>query len=208
MTAKPLTNRMVQIAFGSAFAILLVVGGLSYHSIVSTRGNNYRVQHTHEVLENLDELQFAMETITSSVRGFLLVKDEAYLDRYRAARLSLEQHAAAVRDLTVDNPVQQRRIPDLERLAARRLDLADKNIDLIRNHQPLPEVTAARAGPGLQIMVDYQAIVRQMQDEEHRLLLLRDADAEQSRNHTEIYSDSWNRPGPVDHRRRRLDRPA
>jgi PAS domain S-box-containing protein len=186
MTAKSLTNRMVQIAFGSAFAILLVVGGLSYHSIVSTSGNNYRVQHTHEVLENLDELQFAMETITSSVRGFLLVKDEAYLDRYRAARLSLEQHAAAVRDLTVDNPVQQRRIPDLERLAALRLDLADKNIALIRNHQPLPEVAATRAGPGLQIMVDYQAIVRQMQDEEQRLLLLRDADTRRSTNRTEI----------------------
>src|SRR5580658_6685442 len=124
MTAKPLTNRMVQVAFGSAFAILLVVGGLSYRSIVITSGNNYWVQHTHEVLENLDEVQFAMETITSSVRGFLLVKDESYLDRYRAARLSLEQHMAAIRDLTVDNPLQQRRISDLERLAARRLDLA------------------------------------------------------------------------------------
>jgi PAS domain S-box-containing protein len=181
-----LTNRMVQLAFGSAVAILLLVGGLSYRSVGVTRKNSYWVQHTHEVLENLDELEFAMETITSSVRGFLLVKDESYLDRYRAARLSLEQHTSAIRDLTVDNPLQQRRISDLERLAARRLDLAQKNIDLIRNHQPLPEVTAARAGPGLQIMVDYQATVRQMQDEERRLLVLRNADAEESRNHTKF----------------------
>jgi PAS domain S-box-containing protein len=186
MTAEPLTNRMVQLAFGSAVAILLVVGGLSYRSIVIASGNNYWVQHTHEVLENLDELQFAMETLTSSVRGYLLVKDESYLDRYRAAKLSLERHTAAVRDLTVDNPVQQRRIPDLERLAAQRLDLANKNIDLMRNHQPLPDVTAGRAGPGLQIMVDYQAIIRQMQDEEHRLLVLRNADAEQSRDRTKF----------------------
>lgn len=102
------------------------------------------MQHTHEVLENLAEVQFAMETITSSVRGFLLVKDESYLPRYRAARLNLERHMAAIRALTADNPVQQRRIPDLERLAARRLDLAEKNIDLIRRHQPLPDVTAAQ----------------------------------------------------------------
>ena len=71
-----LTNRMVQLAFGSAVAILLLVGGLSYRSVVVTRENTHWVQHTHEVLETLDELQFAMETITSSVRGYLLVKDE------------------------------------------------------------------------------------------------------------------------------------
>jgi PAS domain S-box-containing protein len=177
---------MVQLAFGSAVAILLLVGGLSYRSVGVTRENTYWVQHTHEVLENLDGLEFAMETITSSVRGFLLVKDESYLDRYHAARLSLEQHILAIRDLTVDNPLQQRRISDLERLATRRLDLAQKNIELIRNRQPLPEVTAARAGPGLQIMVDYQATVRQMQDEERRLLVLRNADAEESRNHTKF----------------------
>jgi PAS domain S-box-containing protein len=186
MMTRSLTNRTVQLAFGSAVAILLVVGGLSYRSIVITSGNNYWVQHTHEVLENLEDLQFAMETIASSVRGFVLVKDESYLDRYRAARLSLERHTAAVRDLTIDNVVQQRRIPDLERLAAQRLDLADKNIALIRNHQPLPEVATARAGPGLQIMVDYQAIVRQMQDEEHRLLVLRNADLKRSTSRTEI----------------------
>jgi PAS domain S-box-containing protein len=177
---------MVQLAFASAVAILLVVGGLSYHSLVVARENNRWVQHTHEVLENLDELQFAMETITSSVRGYLLVKDESYLDRYSAAKLSLERHTAAVRDLTVDNPVQQRRIPDLERLAAQRLDLANKNIALIRNHQPLPDVTAARAGPGLEIMVDYQALISQMQDEERRLLVLRNVDAEQSRTQTKF----------------------
>ena len=186
MTTRLLTNRAVQFAFGSAIAILLVVGGLSYRSIIITSGSNYWVQHTHEVLENLDEMQFAMETITSSVRGFLLVKDETYLDRYRAARLSLERYTAAVRDLTADNPLQQRRIQDLERLAAQRLELANKNIDLIRNHQPLPEVTISRAGPGLQIMVDYQAIVGQMQDEEHRLLVLRDADTQRSTSRTEI----------------------
>ena len=36
-----LTNRMVQLAFGSAVAILLLVGGLSYRSVVVTRENNY-----------------------------------------------------------------------------------------------------------------------------------------------------------------------
>src|SRR5580698_9095150 len=174
-----LANRTVPLAFGSAVAVLLIIGGLSYRSFVVASESSRWVRHTQEVLENLQELQFAMETITSSVRGFLLVNDETYFDRYRAAKSSLSEHTAAIRNLTMDNPLQQRWIPDLERLATRRLELADKNIELIRNHQSLPDVVAARAGPGLQIMVDYQAIVHQMQDEERRLLVLRNAFAAQ-----------------------------
>ena len=183
---KSLSDRVVQLAFGSAIAILLIVGGLSYRSIVTTGESNRWVQHTHEVLDNLDELQLAMETIASSVRGYLLVGNESYLDRYSAARLSLAQHAAAVRSLTADNPVQQRRILDLEGLAAKRLALADENINLRREHGISANSNANRAGPGLQIMVEYQAIVRQMQDEEHRLLLVRNAETQQSTNRTEF----------------------
>jgi PAS domain S-box-containing protein len=182
----PPKNRTVQLAFGSACAILLVVGGFAYRSIVATTDSDRWVQHTDEVLENLQELQFAMESVASSVRGYLLVGDQSYLDRYLAARLSLDRHTAAVRDLTADNPVQQRRIPDLERLAAQRLALADENIDLIRNHQPVSEANTAQAGPGLQIMVDYQAMVRQMQDEERRLLVLRNEGAKRSTSRTEV----------------------
>jgi PAS domain S-box-containing protein len=183
---KTPTNRTVQFAFGSAMAILLVVGGLSYRSIVASRESNGWVQHTHEVLENLQELQLAMETITSSVRGYVLIGDESYLDRYRTARLSLEQHEAAVRDLTVDNPAQQARIPALEKLSVERLDLAEHNINLRRELGVAAAGHWIQAGPGLQITVDYQTIVRQMQDEERRLLVLRDEDTRHSASRTKI----------------------
>jgi PAS domain S-box-containing protein len=183
---KPPTNRIVQFAFGSAVAILLIVGGLSYRSIVISSESNRWVQHTHEVLENLQELQLAMETLTSSVRGYVLIGDESYLERYRAAKLSLGQHVVAVRDLTVDNPEQQRRIPTLEKLSAERLELAEQNIKLRRDLGPATAEQWTRAGPGLQIMVEYQTIVRQMQGEEQRLLVLRDADTERGLSQTKI----------------------
>jgi PAS domain S-box-containing protein len=180
MMIKSMPNRTVQFAFGSAIAILLVVGGLSYRSIVASRESNRWVQHTHEVLENLQELQLAMETIASSVRGYVLIGDESYLDRYHTARLSLEQHAAAVRDLTMDNSIQQRRIPALQKLAAERLERAELNINLRRNQGLAPAEQSIRAGPGLQIMVEYQTIVHQMEDEEQRLLVLRVADRDRN----------------------------
>ena len=181
---RSLTNRTVQLAFGSAIAILLVVGGFAYRSIVVSSESDRWVQHTHEVLENLQELQLAMETVSSSVRGYVLTEAEPFLEPYRAGRLSLEQHVAAIRDLTVDNPEQQRRIPVLERLAAERLERAEEDIKLRRDRGFEVAAEAIRIGPDLRVTVEYRAIVRQMRDEEQRLLVLRNADAERSTSRT------------------------
>ena len=183
---KCLANRAVQLAFAAAVAILLIVGGFAYRSIVVSSESGHWVQHTHDVLENLQELQFAMETISSSVRGYLLTGDETHLDRYRAARSSLEQHKGAIRELTTDNPLQQDRILVLEKLAAARFESVDEAIKLRGNQEFDTASEAIPAGPGLQTTVEYRAIVRQMQDEERRLLVLRDADVKQSVGRTKI----------------------
>src|SRR5450432_2715194 len=48
--AKPQSNWNVQLAFGSAIAILLVVGAFSYRSIVASSESDLWVRHTYEVL--------------------------------------------------------------------------------------------------------------------------------------------------------------
>jgi PAS domain S-box-containing protein len=179
MTGSP-PNRVVQLAFGSAVAILLIVASFAYRSIVISGDNGRWVQHTHEVLENLEELQFALETVSSSIRGYILTGEETYLEPYRIAKLSLEQHVAVVRELTADNPAQQRNILIVEKIAVARLERADKAISLRQNQGFEAALQAIRAGPGLHAAVEYRAIVGQMQDEERRLLVLRIADAKRS----------------------------
>jgi PAS domain S-box-containing protein len=181
-----LTKWTVQAAFGSAVVILLVVGGLAYRSIVVTSESEGWVRHTHEVLENLAKLQLAMETIASSVRGYSLTGAEPYLDAYRAGTLSLAKHATAVRDLTVDNPDQQRRILVLEKLATQRLERAEENIRLRREGGVEPAAQATLTGPGLRATAEYGLGIGQMEDEERRLLGLRDADAARNSNRTKI----------------------
>src|ERR1700681_3758686 len=60
---KPLFNRKVQLAFGSAFVTLLIVGAVSYRGMVVSSESDRWVRHTHEVLETLQDLLFAMESI-------------------------------------------------------------------------------------------------------------------------------------------------
>ena len=186
MKAKLPSTRTVLTAFGSAVAILLVVAGFSYRSIVVSSESNRWVQHTHEVLGHLRQLQLAMDTVALTLRQYVISADERSLDPYRAAGPSIEQHIIALRNLTVDNPEQVRRIPILQRLATETLERAAETINLRRNLGLEAAAESTRTGPGPALTVKYQAIVRQMQDEERRLLALRSADTQRDISRTEI----------------------
>jgi PAS domain S-box-containing protein len=135
------------------------------------------VRRTHEVLEKLQNLLAAMQSIESSYRGFALTGKESYLESYRASILSAAQGEATVRNLTVDNPKQVILIQTLERLAAQKIQFGERVSSLRQTTGLAAAADAVRSGPGERIMDEFQGVVRQMHDEELRLLILRDADA-------------------------------
>jgi PAS domain S-box-containing protein len=172
-------NRKVKLMFGSAAVILLVVGAVSYHSVVMSSESDRWVRHTHEVLENLQNLLSDMASIETSDRGFALTGDESYVESYGAGIGSAEKDEVAVRNLTVDNPKQQRQLPALEELMAQKIQLGDMVIRLRRAKGLEAAANFIASGPGQRVMNEYRGVVQRMQDEELRLLAIRDADAKQ-----------------------------
>jgi PAS domain S-box-containing protein len=177
MKTKSQLNRKVQLAFGVAIVTLLVAGAASYRGMAVSRESDRWVRHTHEVVENLEDLLLAMERIESSYRGFALTGKASYLESYRASILSAEQYAATVRNLTLDNFKQQRQIPALEKLVAQKIQFGEMVIDLRSARGLGAAADATGAGRGQQIMDEFQGVIRGLQDEELRLLVLRNADA-------------------------------
>jgi PAS domain S-box-containing protein len=169
-------TRKVQLAFGSAILTLLVVGAVSYRGMVVSRESDRRVRHTHEVIENLQDLLLAMEGMESSYRGFALTGKESYLESYHDSTLSAEQYEATVRNLTLDNPAQQHRLPILERLAVQKIQFAEMVINLRRAEGLEAAAHAIEGGGGQRSMDEFQGVVRGLQDEELRLLVLRNGD--------------------------------
>jgi PAS domain S-box-containing protein len=176
MKTKSLLKRRLQLALGAAILASIAVSAVSYRSMVASTQSNLWVRHTHEVLENLQNLLGAMQSIESSYRGFALTGEESYLESYRAGILSTEQGEATVRNLTADNPNQQIRIPTLERLTAQKIQFGERVISLRRTRGLVAAADAVRSGPGERIMDEFQGVVRQMQDDELQLLMQRDAD--------------------------------
>src|ERR1700728_3952889 len=132
MKTQPASSRKTQLAFGSAILALVMVGAISLRGIAVSHQSEEWVRHTHEVLEHLQSLLIAMQGVETSARGYILTGKESYLDTYRIEIVTSTREEIIVRDLTVDNPNQQRRIPALEKLGAQKIHLAQSVIDIRR----------------------------------------------------------------------------
>jgi diguanylate cyclase (GGDEF)-like protein/PAS domain S-box-containing protein len=164
----------MRLAFTSAILTLLVVGAISYRDMVVSRESARWVSHTHEVLESIHDLVFAVESIRSNAHGFALTGEESYLESYHTSVLKVAQDQAAIRQLTLDNPVQQRQIPLLESLTAQRLQSAETVIRMDRAQRATSVATESE--PARITMEEFLAVVAKMQGEELRLLVLRTAE--------------------------------
>src|SRR5271156_913033 len=177
MKSKFPLRRKIQLTFGAAIVMLLIVGTISYRGMAVSDESDRWVRHTHDVIENLQDLAVAMETVESSYRGFVITGDENSLQAYRAAIARSEQAETNIRNLTVDNSVQQRRIPTMLNLADRKVQYAENVISLRRTKGMEAAADFVSEGGGREIMDQFQEVIRSMQDEELRLLVIRNVDA-------------------------------
>ena len=186
MQTKSHLNWKVQLAFGSALLILLFVGAVSYRSILAS-GESYQwVEHSHKVLENLQDLLLSVKSIESSTRGFVLTGNESYLESLQVQKLRAEADEAAVATMTADNPSQRWRIPALKMLAAQKIQFSELGVSLRRHQGLAASANRLRTGRGEQLMRGLQGVVGEMQDEERRLLVLREVNATRRLRQTRI----------------------
>jgi len=169
---KSILGRRVRLAFGLALLTLLVMGVLSYRwMVVSDESDNW-VRHSQDVLAKIQDLSLAMESIESASRGFVLTGKDSDLDAYRANVARVAQDQAAIRMLTADNSVQQIHFPDLEVLAAERIQHADMLINLRRNEGQEIAAAAFENSPD-ERDTEFQTLIGILQNEEVRLRMQR-----------------------------------
>src|SRR4051812_18435446 len=96
---------------------LLIVGAISFNNSEKVLASNDLVNHTHEVIYELDQILFSSVNTETGARGFVITKDENYLQPYNNSKLKLFDHLRKARALTKDNPKLQGDIDAMERLA-------------------------------------------------------------------------------------------
>jgi signal transduction histidine kinase len=162
---------------GLGFGILVAINGSSLVLLERAQTNQASVRHTLEVDGQLLNLLRTLRRAESTQRGYLLTHDKAYLDDYRQTTETLAAQIDSLRKSIADNPAQAKRINDLEEpLAARLAELND--VIRIRDASGLEAaINAIRERTPAGHVDRVQTIVRQMVEDEDRLLWQRSEEA-------------------------------
>jgi len=154
--------------FTLALVALLVIGFVSYRSTTGLIETAGQVTHTHQVLENLDQLLSLLKDAETGQRGYLITGEDRYLQPYTAALGQIDQTIKEIRNLTSDNPHQQQRIDKLEPLVAEKLAELKETIDVRKDPQKGFETAKqiVLTDKGKNTMDDIRKVVGDMEDEE------------------------------------------
>src|SRR5438876_8980429 len=80
--------------------------------------------HTQRVQLEADRLLAALVDAETGDRGYALTGDPIFLEPYRQALPTVPKTISNLRQLTADNPGQQQRLQEIDRLAQRKLQIA------------------------------------------------------------------------------------
>jgi signal transduction histidine kinase len=154
----------------SALVILACIGIISFQSTVRTEKDRGWVTHTHLVLEKLQKILLDATQAETAQRGYILTGNELYLAPYRVGATHLRQDILDLRNLTSDNPKQQRQIDVLEPLIAARLAGLAERLEIRRQSGLIAGATAVTTGNGEELMKEIRQRIGEMQQNEDVLL--------------------------------------
>lgn len=95
--------------------LLLTINAVVFFSIQQRQeGQRAWAEHTHQVIEALQELESHSASMQSGLRGYQLTRDVSYLAPYRRGEDGFRRAIATLRGLVVDNLTQMQRVDDID----------------------------------------------------------------------------------------------
>ncbi len=172
-------------SFGAILLVMLFVAGISYRNTLNLLETSRWVAHTHEVMAQLSNLLSVMQDAETGQRGYLLTGVDEYLEPYTDALREEGLSMARLRQLTLDNPIQQRYLERLEPLINQRLEQLKNNIQIRREQGLEASAQLILTGQGRATMQQIRGLIGEMSKEEGRLQTGRDEAARDSAQGTQ-----------------------
>lgn len=170
-------KRNLLISFGVSLTILLVSSTASFLSIKSLLNSNAWVNHTQEVIYNLNSGTGVMIDSQTSMRGYLITGNENFLEQYRNAEEKTNVYLNKVEELTKDNILQQNAIKELKPLKTEFFEyLGTRVAEKMKGEV----ISAEKLDQGRKLMEEIRQILKRMENREQELLKERTSASEQS----------------------------
>lgn len=163
-------ERKIVLGFTAAVAVLTLVTIAAWWNMVRFKGTLYWVEHTREVISQLEETASELLAMQTSTRGFVITGTEEVLVPFTAGSAALSTSIAELRKLVADNPLQLREVETLENLADKARTIMEGRITARRQRGADAATDTEQYLEGQRTVEEFRGVVRSMISRERLLL--------------------------------------
>jgi PAS domain S-box-containing protein len=173
-------ERQIPLVFGIAILLLAIVVYFAFRSMNSLTEALKWEKHTQEVLSQLDEtLNLTVDAETGG-RGFMITRDDSFLEPFTLAEQKIGGNLEKLRSLIIDNPSQSERVLKLETLINGRISLLKDAIEMRRTRDLEAVREQIGKGRGRDLMNEVRLLIDSLKNDEKALLASREADLDRN----------------------------
>ncbi|WP_125722980.1 response regulator [Flavobacterium ustbae] len=155
--------------------VLTISSVASFISIKSLLNSNFWVNHTQDVIYNLNEGSSIITEAQTSMRGYLLTGDEQFVDRFTDAENRSNTYFEKLDELTNDNPSQKKLLDELRDKRSGFFKYLNNQIVKKRLSK---ETLIFDLNEGRNMMNEMRAIIKKVESTEQKLLEERNSNSE------------------------------
>ncbi|KAF2331409.1 response regulator [Flavobacterium daemonense] len=155
--------------------VLTISSVASFISIKSLLNSNFWVNHTQEVIYNLNEGSAIITEAQTSMRGYLITGDEQFVDRYNESEIKSNAYFDKLDELTVDNPSQQQSLKELRVMRTNFFKYLNNQIVKKRLGK---NTMVFDLNEGRQMMNELRAVIKKVETTEQGLLAERNSNSD------------------------------
>ncbi len=173
MIKRSLETKIVTGCFGLALLLLCNAGFAFYFRIKQLIDNQKWVEHTHQVLETIHNIQQGIQSAEEGRRGYLLTEEARYEKTYINGIQQTKKELNKLQHLTGDNLQQQQRIKELKPLIDERLKIFQDSFYLLKSNKSDRAIQRILTSKGTNVTEQIQVKIAAIAKAEQTLLLQR-----------------------------------
>ncbi|MBD2043710.1 methyl-accepting chemotaxis protein [Microcoleus sp. FACHB-672] len=147
-------SNVVPLGFSAIIVVMAINGLISKLTVNGLVLTASEVMHSYRVQTKLQELEETLVDVQLGERGFILTKNEDFLQPYKDAQKNLPNNFKEAKSLLKDDPVQSRNLEEVEELSQQGINSLTKNIALIRAGKSPSQANLVEGKQGLETVRD------------------------------------------------------
>ncbi len=165
----------IRMGYLAAFLLLLISYVLTFSSTQKLINQASWVNHTSEVIHDLDNVITFVTRSESDFRGYLVTNSRYLLADYYRSRHNADSTLKRVKNLAVDNTARQPEMDSLSNLMGKKFTAMNNGIAIFDSTNALSNPILVDSNDGLITMRQLEDFIHKIQKEEKNLLIARTA---------------------------------